>query len=735
MTPARKTFLLRLSINAIGTLGLCVTVVVLLLPGKSPLLTVLLVSLALAPYVATHLSVHIRVKQKKRMSLIEGARWRARERAMQPKKTAVACDASAQVASLPPITPNSKLNVIGWSACNADVERKDPDPTPLKERLVSSEAMHHRATALNGVSDILKGNIRPSRAVEVPSYPVGTPFVDPLPPAAPSVKHTQPAPRLESVVISHVGVIRQEVADETGAQTSNPRQIPDKTEFLAATLPPLSGALACAASDELDCASKPYVELQLAVSQLVNSLPSPVAEPPPRSVPVSSHPPDSVWARIETQQSLPARHTREPAPVARPPASSPKTVLQALHQIEGTGELITVLYAYGSRAGQPRELTVLSLFNGNEAMKVLEVGEPQEKTYIVKRIMEVRLQDGTKVTNPETTSAFREWERERNEYQRHRQNLIDTCHFGSVSKLKECRFEVSRTPGGFLLSNKQNYQLVIIQARDIEAARRGAYALEIMLSESEGLWWELQAVLINNGVHWPAWMEMQRLAYQDGQRLLHEFERENPGILWHTISFKDRSAHYFRSPYWGEEESWKHLEWGQIFEASDVNMATALQCMSSLTKDIEEFKAYILGSNGARKPMNLPNVDISLNTLNWLKARGLAVAVPAPEPRDILGGYRVAELKELARSMGLKFTGAKKVDLVNMCLRVMTPEDQKALLAMDIRPIQYLLNAPPGLNWDQFQHFKACYRKMFSMLIHYVDRTLNTKESVQRLLY
>lgn len=44
------------------------------------------------------------------------------------------------------------------------------------------------------------------------------------------------------------------------------------------------------------------------------------------------------------------------------------------------------------------------------------------------------------------------------------------------------------------------------------------------------------------------------------------------------------------------------------------------------------------------------------------------------------------------------------------------------------------LNAPSGLSWEQFQNFKACYRKMMSMLLHYLDKNLNCKESVQKLL-
>ena len=282
-----------------------------------------------------------------------------------------------------------------------------------------------------------------------------------------------------------------------------------------------------------------------------------------------------------------------------------------------------------------------------------------------------------------------------------------------------------------MLLNKKNYQSVVIQARDIEAARRGAYAIEIMISESEGLWWELQAVLVNNGVYWPAWMQLQRLAYLDGQRIAQEYEKDNPGALWHSVSSKDRSQRYAQSKYWGEEESWQYLEWGKIFEAADVDMTTAFRCMRLLAIDVKEFKAYILSSNGAQNPMNLPDRNISSSTFEWLRLQGLALVAPSPNIREVLSKRRVIELKELVKSYGLKLTGAKKVDLINSCLAAMTIEDQTALMVKNTSPVQHVLQPPEGLSWQQFQNFKACNRKMFSMLVHHVDNRLDAKESVK----
>lgn len=489
-----------------------------------------------------------------------------------------------------------------------------------------------------------------------------------------------------------------------------------------------------AADNRPEDASQLDVELELAVTQLLTSLPSTELVVRRQLTTVSQRRPNLIDACGATQLTQDSQHADWSVQAALLPLPKPMTVVDALNQVAGTGELVTVSYAYGSRAGQLRELAVLSLINSNEAIKARELGETQERTYVVKRIMEVRLQDGTTVRNSETTAAFQDWERERNAYQLHRQNLLDICRFGSDAKLKECRFEVSRTAGGFLLLNKENYQFVTIQARDIEAARRGAYAIEIMLAESEGLWWELQAVLVNNGVYWPAWMQLQSLAYLDGQKIAQEYEKDNPGALWRSVSLKDRSQRYAQSLYWGEEESWQYLEWRQIFEAADVDMTTAFQCMRLPTVDVEEFKAYILSSNGAQKPMSLPYGDISTNTLKWLKRQGLALVAPSPNIRDTLGKYRIIELKALAKSFGLKLTGAKKADLINSCLAAMTTEHQTALLEKNASPVQHVLQPPEGLSWKQFQNFKACNRKMFSMLVHRVDDRLIAKESVKNLL-
>ena len=498
---------------------------------------------------------------------------------------------------------------------------------------------------------------------------------------------------------------------------------------------PLSTTSHSAADSRPADASQPDVELELAITQLITSVPSTELAARPQLTTVSQSMPNPIDACSDMQLTQDSQQADRCVQAALLPLPKPKTVVDALHQVAGTGELVTVCYAYGSRAGQLRELAVLSLINSNEAIKALEPGETQEKTYVVKRIMEVRLQDGTTVRNSEVTAAFQDWERERNAYQLYRQNLIDICCFGSDSKLKECRFEVSRTAGGFLLLNKKNYQSVVIQARDIEAARRGAYAIEIMISESEGLWWELQAVLVNNGVYWPAWMQLQRLAYLDGQRIAQEYEKDNPGALWHSVSSKDRSQRYAQSKYWGEEESWQYLEWGKIFEAADVDMTTAFRCMRLLAIDVEEFKAYILSSNGAQKPMTLPDGNISNSTFKWLRQQGLALVAPSPNIRDILSKYRVIELKELVKSYGLKLNGAKKMDLINSCLVAMTVGEQTVLLAESASPIQHVLQPPGGLSWEQFQNFKACNRKMFSMLVHHLDKRLDSKESVKALFF
>lgn len=126
--------------------------------------------------------------------------------------------------------------------------------------------------------------------------------------------------------------------------------------------------------------------------------------------------------------------------------SKPTTIIQALKLVEATGEFVTVTYAYGSRPEQERDLAVLCLINNNQAIRVIEsVGKHEEKTYVINRIMEVQLQDGSKFYNTENIERFRAWKQENDAYQSRRRDLINICSFGTNAKLKECRFEVSRT--------------------------------------------------------------------------------------------------------------------------------------------------------------------------------------------------------------------------------------------------------------------------------------------------
>lgn len=443
---------------------------------------------------------------------------------------------------------------------------------------------------------------------------------------------------------------------------------------------------------------------------------------------------------VETGNSLHGADALTPVsksgmPVSRStitPAQA-SSVLQLLEQVANTGEFITVTYAHGSRQGEPRELAVVAIVNGGESITVRESGYPDEKTYVVHRIMEVRTQDGTKASNPQTIAKFEEYNRSRLENERRRQDLIDTCYWGSTAKLKACRFDVSKVGSGYMLWNKDTYQSTTIQARNLETARRAAYAVGLMLGESKGLWWDLQGFFVDGGVYWPAWMKLQRQAYLDGLRIAKEFEQQNPGRTFLGLRLRDRCAEYAKSPYWVEQDG-QYLDWGRIFEAGEFDMPTALKCMSNARIDRDEYKEYILGSNGDRQPIHLPDAEISQKTLASLLKMGLAQKAPPPELSSVLGAMRVSQLKLMAKNLGIKTTGTAKADLISMCQKSMPQEMAQELIVNHSDLVRYLLNPPSGLTWDQFQDFKSCYRQMFSMLSTWTDKRLVTSDEVMKQL-
>lgn len=168
-------------------------------------------------------------------------------------------------------------------------------------------------------------------------------------------------------------------------------------------------------------------------------------------------------------------------------------------------------------------------------------------------------------------------------------------------------------------------------------------------------------------------MNLQRKANQDSRRIAHKYESESNGQVWLDVPFRERCIHYEQSTFWGEEDS-QYLEWGMIFEAVEMDMPNTLNHMNVLGIDRTEFMEYILGSNGSRRPLKLPNGHISAKTLEKLISLGLAITTADRTAMEILGSCTVTELKSIVKPFGLKLTGIKKSDLVAICLKTMPPE-------------------------------------------------------------
>ena len=417
---------------------------------------------------------------------------------------------------------------------------------------------------------------------------------------------------------------------------------------------------------------------------------------------------------------------------ARPP-SPQQTIVDLIKQVEGTGELVALTYAYGSRPGQVRNVSIISLSDDESAIKVRESEYPDEKTYIVVRIMEMQTQEGETAKNNNAISKFHEYNRQRFEAQRERQDLIDTCEWGVPAKLKDCRFDVSKVAGGYLIWNKNNCKSVTIRARDIESARRAAFAIDMMLSHSRGYWWDIQQVMVKRHIFWPNWMALQEAAYQDGQRIARQFEEEQPLKIWAQQSFRARCDLYAKSPFWGQHEA-HYMDWGRIFEAKHFDMESSLRAMSDMPLDREQFKEYILGSNQLQKPIALPNDNIGEKTLTKLLESGLASLPEDPAIETILSGYRINELKDMAEQWNLKTTGLKKAELVQLCANAMPRDVALHLIADNTKSDLFLLQPPKNLEPEEFQNFKSCYRQMFSTLAAWIDDDYECSEAVNKLL-
>lgn len=404
-------------------------------------------------------------------------------------------------------------------------------------------------------------------------------------------------------------------------------------------------------------------------------------------------------------------------PASRTVPTAPEhAVLNLLEQVSGTGEIIAVTYAYGSRAGQERELTVVSVTEDKTAIKVREAGFPDEKTYVVGRIMRIKTQSGEIATNHTTVARFMEFTNR----QRERQNLISTCEFGSLKELNGCRFEVKKESGSIWISNRKNFLITSIEAKSVEWARRAAFGIDLMLSESRGYWVDIQKIMVSGGVYWPNWMELQAAAYKEGQRIAQNYEAANEGKKLAKQPIGVRVDSYAESPLWPGEDCY-FMDWLRIFEAPPFDMKEILKLVDGSWLNREEYKEYILSSDGRQRPIEMPNEEISAKTLTKLLENDLAKPEYPLTIESALSRLTLAELRPLAKALGVNTSQGKKSEIVERCIHAMPSDEAQRLIANLQESNSFVLQPPKGLTWEQFQDFKSCYRQMFGMLAEWLD--------------
>ncbi|WP_342133523.1 hypothetical protein [Hydrogenophaga sp. OTU3427] len=381
---------------------------------------------------------------------------------------------------------------------------------------------------------------------------------------------------------------------------------------------------------------------------------------------------------------------------------------------------MSVTYAYGSRPGQARDLAVTGFSADETAIMVREQGVADEKVYVVARIMEIRTQDGLVATNHQTTRSYQESLRQRLERERERSAIIDVCASGHPRQLLDMRFIVIPAAGSYSIVNQKNKQTAQVRALNLDGGNRAAFAVEMMLGRSSGLWWEIQGVMVKCQVYWPQWMQLREAAHAECRRIAAQYRDENPDLQWEALSFRERCDHYRKSPLW-KLDNWEYMDWGRIFEAQKVDIEACLRILAEVPLSLEEYKQYILSSNGPQTPLTLPDDHISQQALEKLLTTGLA---KRPDPltlEDVLSKLKTAELKAIAKPLGIKVSALKKAELIAQCLQAIPPDQASRLIADATAPDAYVLQPPDGLTWEEFQDFKSCYRQMFSMLAAWLD--------------
>lgn len=400
------------------------------------------------------------------------------------------------------------------------------------------------------------------------------------------------------------------------------------------------------------------------------------------------------------------------------------TVIEYLREVAGTGEIVEVTYAFGSRPGQPRVLTVVSLENNDEAFLVLEPNYSDTKIYVVKRVMSIKGSDGViAAKNQDVINNFNAWKANEDAYQANRRRIISTARYGSLADLKRCNLTlVSGSNDSHFISFNSQSKLASISAQGVTGAYRVCNVIDAMVNESEGCWWDMVDILINVKFYWPDWLKYQNALAKEGAVLrgdLSKFSNLNQAdskLPNYTELKRALQSAYQTSQLFPPEDGWNYLDRLCLFELDNFEIDKCLNALSRISYDSEVFKAYFLQIGTINTLKSFPDEQVDQATLEIFKKLNLVTPFCFASIEDLMDRMKRPELCTFAKMLGIKVGRMKKSDLIKNLIEVISPELEGQIRGLSVYQGLYTLNPPHGLTQHELTNFKVVYRTMITTL-------------------
>lgn len=405
-------------------------------------------------------------------------------------------------------------------------------------------------------------------------------------------------------------------------------------------------------------------------------------------------------------------------------------IVKALTDATQSQRIVEVAYAFGSRPGISRPVFVIEVNTTTGSFLVQEPpGNPDAKTYVIKRVLWVENPDGKRAHNLAAIIDYNRW--------RAREDTLKTALHTILYDPTKCSaesFEITtvlkgshsnRTHNLYSIRRKEFSNTTLIQTLSDEDAVRVCHALHIILEVSESRVWDLLGVFARAEFHWPEWIKYKQnilaegTALRAGRPLLRErksFVHMGSLERGEQLAIYDKSVLRPRC----DDREYGYFDRLRFFESAETDWGV----MFALSKKIHpaDLASYLKEASNNAELTALPSVSISTETILILKKFGLLVTASDAPLKALLIRMRASALSAPIKARKIKLPVNSISAYREFYEENMDADFEKSLRASPYLEGMYVFLPPAPWTWEQLQDFRTNYVEMVRALCQRVNK-------------